>query len=237
MNSTATHFTVTKKSTFQSTLWLTQGWSLFLKAPFTLFVFMLGALIIEGIVQQIPAPLGVVVSKLIMAILMASIWPLLDQIHNTGSYSLRGFAAFKGWVKLPALSLLLVTPAFIQILVAMALLGRDGLDLIVFGKMIDISALQISIIFSSATPFIILFAFVPAYVLLKNESSVGALRKGIAMVFSAWRPLSVILVINIIVISAVPYTFLLSAILLGPWLACVNYAAFQNLINHPRVDA
>ncbi|MBU2878319.1 MULTISPECIES: hypothetical protein [Alteromonadaceae] len=220
-----------KTTPSQSFIWLKQGLNLCLKAPFKIFFLMLATIIIEGLFQLLPAPFGVITSKLVMAILIASLWPVLDQISLHKSFTFKSLRLYTGWSKLPLLSLLLLLPTAAQVLTAVAMLGSSGLELLFYAQMVDVTPAQLSIIFASATPVSILLMFVPAYLLLENKNIPTSINNGIRLALRAWKPLTVVFAINLLAIMAVPFTFLLSALLLGPWLLCINYVAFKDLTN------
>ncbi|MFA3791069.1 hypothetical protein AB6T38_08115 [Aliiglaciecola sp. SL4] len=221
-----------KTTSLQSLSWINQGLNLWLRAPFKLFFLLLASIIIEGVIQLVPAPVGMILSKLVMVMLIASLWPVLDLISQHKSCSLQSIRTYNGWAKLPLLSLLLLLPTVMQVLTAIAILGGSGIDLLVYGQMVDVTPVQLSIIFASATPFSILLMFIPAYLLLENESIGTSVKKGLSLALQAWQPLTVVFIINLLAIMAVPFTLLLSAILLGPWLLCINYVAFKNLTDN-----
>ena len=60
-------------------VWLKEGWGLFKKAPFKLFLLMTLFAIVPGLVQLLPAPTGLTVSKWLAPMLMATVWPLNNQ--------------------------------------------------------------------------------------------------------------------------------------------------------------
>ncbi|GAC16509.1 hypothetical protein [Aliiglaciecola lipolytica] len=226
---TATLLMNQKTTSSQSILWLKHGLSLCLKAPFKIFFLLLATIIIEGLFQLLPAPIGVITSKLVMVMLIASLWPVLDQISKHRTFTFKSLRLYTGWSKLPLLSLFMLLPTVAQVLTAIGLLGSSGIDLLLYAQMVDVTPVQLSIIFASATPVSILLMFVPAYLLLDNKNVQTAIGNGVRLVLRAWKPLTVVFAINLLAIIAVPFTFLLSALLLGPLLLCINYVAFIDL--------
>ncbi|MCC2616759.1 hypothetical protein LJ739_10945 [Aestuariibacter halophilus] len=230
----STPFVPTKATLDDSANWLKKGWQLFTNAPFSLFGLLMTLLIIEGGLQLLPAPMGVLLSKLMMAGLMASLWPLLHNLSTNGRLSFASLRQYSGWHRIPLLCLPLLLPFIVQLAVAASLLGRDGLDLLLFAVPVDIAAYQLAMIFAAGAPVSLLLMFAPARILLANDSVGTALRASVSAVLRAWRPLSVVLLINVIVLALVPYTFLLSALLLSPWLMCVHYQAYRGIFSNQK---
>tara|TARA_B000000460_G_scaffold248362_1_gene225701 strand:- start:551 stop:844 length:294 start_codon:yes stop_codon:yes gene_type:complete len=82
----------------------------------------------------------------------------------------------------------------------------------------------------ASAPLGLLMSFIPAYVLIKQASLKTATVEGIKLAFRAIKPLSLLMLLNMALMFSVPYTFVLSAILVGPLLFCVNVVAFNYLI-------
>ena len=217
----------------QSLVWLKQGWQLMRQAPFKLFFVLLLPLVIEGVFQLLPAPYGVVLSKWAMAIMAAAIWPIVHHLATQQSFSLRAIYC-SGWGKMIMLALVMILPAIVQLWTAMALLGSDGIALLLYAEIREVTQLQLGIIFASATPLIALIVFAPARLLLANDSVVAAIRSSIQMVVRAWRPMLVLTMLNVIVLLLVPFTFVLSALLTGPWLVCVVYQAYNDILKQNK---
>lgn len=216
----------------ESFVWLKEGWQLFAKKPFTLFGFVITLLIVEGLFQLLPGPPGMVISKFAMVMLAASIWPMLDNINKNGTFSFKGIASYNGWSGLPALSLVLLVPFMVQVLVAFLLLGGNGIDLFLNGSVQSVSQIQVAVIFASATPVSMAIVFLPACALLTNTSAKNAVVKGLQLSRQAWRPLTVLMLLNGVALFAAPFTFALSAVVFSPLLMCANYCAFKRL-THP----
>ncbi|MDO6721118.1 hypothetical protein Q4575_17035 [Psychrosphaera sp. 1_MG-2023] len=217
--------------TSRSLVWFKQGWQLMKQAPFKLFLFLFSFLIIEGVIQMLPAPYSVVVSKWAMALMAASTWPLLQHLAKHQRFSLKAIFC-SGWGKMLGLAIVLILPSVMQLWTANALLGADGLALLIYGTMVEVTQLQLGIIFASATPVMLFLSFASARVLLADDSISAAIRASVQAVIRAWRPMLVIMMVNAVLLLLVPFTFVLSALLTGPWLACVTYQAYCELFDN-----
>lgn len=214
-------------------VWFKQGWQLMRQAPFKIFLLLLFPLVMEGLFQLLPAPYGMVLSKWAMAIMVAAIWPILHHLATKQSFSLRAIKC-KGWGKMLVLALLLLLPSVVQLWTAIALLGEDGIGLLLYAQLVEVSALQLGLIFASATPLILLLGFAPARLLLANDSLSSAIRLSIQVVVSAWRPMLLLALVHMSILLLVPFTLVLSALITGPWLACVSYQAYSDLFNQNK---
>ena len=226
--------TLTNKTNSSLTLlnqWFSKGWALFLNAPFKIFGCLLAIIVVSGLFQILPAPIGLLVSKWVGAMLLAAVWPMIDQLAKTQRFSFKGLSAYPGWKYLPLVAIALMLPFVLQIGVASIMLGNDGLQLTLFGEIGSATPLHVASIFASSAPLVILLTFVPACLLLSGDSPVSAIRNSIKMVLSAWQPMLVLLILNAVVLFLAPFTFVLSALLLGPLLVCVNYCAYQSMRN------
>jgi hypothetical protein len=218
--------------------WFSSAWQLFKKAPFSLFGLLILLFVVSGLFQMLPAPTGIFVSKWIAPMLMAVMWPLLDQLSRNEKLSIRGLKDYSGWTKLPVYGVILLLPFFIQLGVAIIMLGNTtATDLLIFGQLGDVQPIHVALIFASASPLALLLMFVPAFLLLKRNSIISSLTNGITMVIRAWQPMLVLLIINTSVLFSAPYTAALSVIMFGPFLLCVNYQAFQYLLTNDKDSA
>ncbi|WJG08904.1 hypothetical protein [Aliiglaciecola sp. LCG003] len=214
------------------TQWVSSGWKLFLHAPIKLFFGLLAMMIVAGLFQVLPAPYGLLISKWVGACFAALLWPILDQLATSGRFSFKGLSAYSGWKYVPTIALVLMLPFVFQVGVATAMLGNDGFNLIIFGEIAAITPLQVASIFASSAPLLVLLMFVPALLMLNQESPTNALIKGLKMVLNAWQPMLLFVIINAVILFLAPYTFALSAVFLTPLLICINYCAYQSLRNH-----
>lgn len=224
--------TLTDKTNSNLTLliqWFSKGWALFLNAPFKIFGCLFAVMVVSGLFQILPAPIGLLVSKWVGAMLIAAVWPMIDQLTKTQRFSFKGLSAYSGWKYLPLVALVLMLPFALQIGVASIMLGNDGLQLTLFGEIGSATRLHIAVIFASSAPLIILLNFVPACLLLGGDAPVSAITNSVKMVLRAWQPMLVLLIVNALVLFLAPFTFVLSALLVGPLLVCVNYCAYQSL--------
>ncbi|MDC2888682.1 hypothetical protein [Psychrosphaera algicola] len=72
--------------TSRSLVWFKQGWQLMKQAPFKLFLFLFSFLIIEGVIQMLPAPYSVVVSKWAMALMAASTLAIVTTFSQASTF-------------------------------------------------------------------------------------------------------------------------------------------------------
>jgi len=209
--------------------WFAQGSKLFLKSPLKLFASLIAIIIVTGLLQILPAPIGIFVSKWIGAILGAALWPLLNALDKEDHFSFKGLANYTGWQYLPLLAFVLIVPFVFQIGVATIMLGEQGLALILYGQIGDATAFEVGLLFASAAPLSILLMFVPACLLLGGESVTKSVTKGVSMVLKTWQAMLALTVLNALVLFLAPFTLVLSVVLMGPLLICVNYSAYQSL--------
>jgi hypothetical protein len=210
--------------------WLKNGFSLFLKAPFKLFFFLLSALIVEGLFQVLPSAFSIPISKIAIILFTAAIWPILANLDKHKVFSLKCAFASKGWFKMFIVSPLFLLPFISQVLSAFLLFGEKGASLLLYGEMMDISAVMLGFIFATGAPALIALSFVVPRILLSDDSVFKAIESGFKMVLTAWKAMSIILIINALVLFLAPITFALSALLLGPVLVCINYVAYNEIL-------
>lgn len=211
------------------TQWLFGGWQLFAKSPFKLFGYLLAAIVIEGLFQLLPSPVGMFVSKWAMAIIVAALWPLVDQLAKTGRFTFKSLFKYSGWKKMEILAVVLILPFVLQIFTALLLLGSQAIPLMLDAQMGSTEVFELGIILASAAPLSTLFVFAPALILLDNQALKTSLTLSISMILSVWPAMLILCLINALLLFLAPFTFLLSALLLSPLLICVNYQAYQYL--------
>lgn len=211
--------------------WSSTATQVFRKAPFKIFTLSIAMMVVAGLFQVLPAPYGVVISKFIGAMLIPLFWLMLDQLFLSGKFSFASLKTYSGYRKLPAVAIVLMLPALFQLLTANLLLSDAGTELILYGAIDNVTALDVAIIFASAAPIMTLLMFVPALVFVQQKSTIAAVKSSISMVCNAGMSMLLILVLNALVLFTAPYTFALSGVILGPWLACLNYAAYVHIVN------
>jgi len=216
---------------------IANGWTLFLKAPWTIFAFMLATMVFAGMFQILPAPIGMLTSKWVAAMLAAAMWPIIDQIARTGKFSFKGLASYRGWKALPVIALLLMLPFISQVIVASAMMGNAGISLLLFGELANVSAMQVATIFALGAPLSVFMMFIPARLLINGNSLSNAVTSGIKIALNAWQAMIILTAINATILFLAPYTFLLSALLLSPLLVCINYQAYIYLSAYQKEDA
>ena len=209
--------------------WCKLAFQLFRKAPFTMIGLSLAIMIIAGVFQILPAPYGVVISKIIGAMLIPLLWIVMDQVSEHGSFKFASLKQYTGYVKLPLLAVVMLLPTIAQVITAAIMLGEQGVDLILFGVIATTSPLQVAIIFAAAAPIMLIFMFAPAFVLLKQQRVIAATKNSIKIVLKTFSLMLPILLLNAFVLFLAPFTLVLSAIILGPWLGCLTYVAYKKL--------
>jgi hypothetical protein len=209
--------------------WFKLAFQLFRKAPFTMIGLSLAIMIIAGVFQVFPAPYGVVMSKIVGAMLIPLLWIVMDQVSEHGRFKFASLTQYTGYVKLPLLAVVMLLPTIAQVITAAIMLGEQGVDLMLFGIIATTTALQIAIIFASAAPIMLIFMFAPAFVLLKQQSVIAAIKNSMKMVLKTFSLMLPILLLNAFVLFLAPFTLTLSAVILGPWLGCLTYVAYKEL--------
>lgn len=234
MNIATVNLTNTFIPTSSVFVWLKAGWSLFISAPIKLFLLLIAFMVVGGLFQLLPAPWGIVLSKWIGAGVMALIWPVVYALSITGKFSIKAIAAHNAWGRLSILSLILLIPTCIQLLCAYLMLGTSGLHFFIGGEMIDVTAIQVGVIFASAAPVLVLLTFVPALLLLQDKSVMASVTMGINLTIQAWRPMFILMLITALMLFLAPLTVMLSALVIGPILVCVNYKAYEHLMANTK---
>ena len=98
-------------------LWLKEGWGLFKKAPFKLFLLMTLFAILPGLVQLLPAPIGLTLSKWLAPMLMATVWPLLFNLNSNQGFSFRHNTTWAKWGRVAVWSVVGILLALVQLAV------------------------------------------------------------------------------------------------------------------------
>lgn len=214
--------------------WFKNGFSLFLKAPFKLFLFLLAALVVEGIFQLLPTSLNIPISKIVMIIISAALWPILAQLHSLKKFQVKSAFSAEGWKQVLFIAPVFLLPFVSQLMAAFILLGEQGVSLLLFGELMPVSPLMLGLIFASGAPAIVLLTFVIPRIMLKGEDAFQAIGSNFNMLKFAWREMSVLLLINALILLLAPISFALSALLLGPVLVCVNYIAYDDIVKNDK---
>ena len=222
--------------------WLQQGWQLFKQAPFSLFVLMLSPLIIEGIIQLLPAqlipdpllaaPMSIMLSKWIMVPVIGATWLCIHNLATKGKVWSFSAISNASWGKFLLISPLLLLPFLSQLLFSWVLLGSNGVDLLLFQELIDISAHTLGLLFSSAVPFIMLFLFVAPLMLIAKRTFKQSMATTFSIVSAQPSAFAMLAALNTLVIYFAPHTFGLSVLLACPVLACIHYGAVKPHLAH-----
>jgi len=222
--------------------WLVGGWQLFLCAPLRLFGLIVLLFSIEILVQAAIPSVGVPVSKWVLGILTGVFWLVLDQLDSGGRLQLIRAAGRIGdqWMALAGLALLSLLVYFLQVGVACLILGSGAVDLLVFSNPapgVSPSAFETGLIFSAGIPLSTLLMFATPLLLIKRLPPGRAVITGIRLVVRHAVPMSLLALLTMAVVFLAPATFLLSALLTGPWLLCVGLVAFRSIAETPDKDA
>ncbi|WP_286256841.1 hypothetical protein [Pseudoalteromonas apostichopi] len=209
-------------------LWLKEGWGLFKKAPFKLFLLMTLFAILPGLVQLLPAPIGLTLSKWLAPMLMATVWPLLFNLNSNQGFSFRHNTTWAKWGRVAVWSVVGILLALVQLAVGSTLIGSEQLSALLSGQFVDVERWRVGVMFVSIVPMNMLLIFVVPLLLLSNSSLSAAVKESLATVLRVIKPLSVLCLINMLVTFAAPYS-LLPMLLMGPVLACTFFCAYNRL--------
>ena len=216
--------------------WLKDGFSLFKQAPVKLFLFLLLPLIIEGILQILPAPYGMLASKWAATFVGSSAVIVIHHLATNKVFSLKSIFKAKNWLSMIPLSAILASAFFIQLFVAKLLLGNDGINLLLFSQPTEVTQWQLGIIFASIIPVTLPVSFASYCVLLGEKNLLQALKSSLNAFFYAFKPMCLIALISFLSLLLAPYTFLLSAIITGPILTCISYIAYRSVFIKNKED-
>lgn len=209
-------------------VWLKEGWGLFKKAPFKLFLLMTLFAIVPGLVQLLPAPTGLTVSKWLAPMLMATVWPLLFNLNNQQGFSFKHNATWMKWGRVAVWSVVGILLALVQFSVGSTLIGSEQLSALLSGQFVDVERWRVGVMFVSIVPVNMLLMFVVPLLLLNNASLSAAVKESITTALKVIKPLSMLCLINMLVTFAAPYN-LLPMLLVGPVLACTYFCAYTRL--------
>lgn len=209
-------------------LWLKEGWRLFKKAPFKLFLLMTLFAILPGLVQLLPAPIGLTLSKWLAPMLMATVWPLLFNLNSNQGFSFRHNTTWAKWGRVAVWSVVGILLALVQLAVGSTLIGSEQLSALLSGQFVDVERWRVGVMFVSIVPMNMLLIFVVPLLLLSNSSLSAAVKESLATALRVIKPLSVLCLINMLVTFAAPYS-LLPMLLMGPVLACTFFCAYNRL--------
>ena len=209
-------------------LWLKEGWGLFKKAPFKLFLLMTLFAILPGLVQLLPAPTGLTLSKWLAPMLMATVWPLLFNLNSNQGFSFRHNTTWAKWGRVAVWSVVGILLALVQFAVGSTLIGSEQLSALLSGQFVDVERWRVGVMFVSIVPMNMLLIFVVPLLLLSNSSLSAAVKESLATALRVIKPLSVLCLINMLVTFAAPYS-LLPMLLVGPVLACTFFCAYNRL--------
>lgn len=215
--------------------WIKNGAALYAKAPFKLTLLLVLILLAEGIVQAIPFALNIAVSKIVMALMTAGLWVMIDIFATTRSMSLKRITQYHKWGSVLLVTPLLMSPFFTQTFVAWYLHGNAGLELMLHATHIPITYTSLGVIFASGALLSTMLLFIPPLLLIRNLTIKQAFTQNMKLITMAWKSVVIVMVLNALVLFLAPVTFALSALLFGPLMLCIHYAAFKELTS--KLDA
>jgi len=225
-------------------IWLAGGWRLFRRAPLRLFGLMLLLFTIEGLTQWFVPLVGIPFSKWLVGILSSVLWLVLVQVNDCGQLRLgRAFRGVGGqWPAVAGLAGVLMLAYAMQVACAYLIMGPAAIDLLVFaeassapsGTAPSLNQFQLALVLSSGIPLSTLLMFAAPLVLIQRQRLIQALGFSVRMVVQNLTAMTLLALLMITLIFLVPFTFMLSVLLTGPWLICVSFVAFQTL--HARHD-
>lgn len=226
--------TQANKTVSASSLWFKDGWQLFKQAPIKIFSVMTLFAILPGLLQLLPSPFGLMLSKWVGPMLLGVVCLILNNLFCGRGFSVRsqsvGYTSIlKQWGRFALWSLSGVLLASIQFQVGSILIGSDNMSASLMGDYTNVALWQAGVIFASTTPIAMLLSFVPMLLILQGQSLYRAFRQSVFCVIRAWKPMSVLMLLSIIVVFSVPYTGALSALLVGPYMTCVTFIAYKQL--------
>lgn len=212
--------------------WITQGWTLFKQAPLSLIVLMLYPLVIEGVIQLLPAPTSMILSKWIMVPATAIVWLLVHNLMQTGQLFSLSVIKQTHWKRFILISPILMAPFVCQLAFTWILLGDAGINLILFGQHIEVSTNTLGLIFASALPLSMLLVFITPLMLINQLSFTSSLLTSIRFIATHWGSFSLLVILNMLVVYSALLTFGLSVLLLSPLITCILYAAISPTLEY-----
>lgn len=208
--------------------WFSQGWGLFKAAPFTLFLFTILPMILAGLVQQLPAPYSIILSKYCAWVMASMLWPLLHHLYVHKKVSVKAIFKAPGWSKVPMMALCGLSVLAFEVLVAFLLMGQSGIELTLWGVLHNVAPWQLGVIFATSAPLAVVLSIATASVLLKSMPVHTAVKHAISQSFNN-RSLIILIAINALALFIAPFTLALGSLVLAPWLTCVSYYAYRSM--------
>ena len=227
----------------RSLRWWAAALRLWRPAPFRWAVACLVPLVVEGLLQLIPDA-GMIVSKLVITLVGAGLFEVMDDLARTGRFSWRGLAwGFRASNMGAAFQLAIIMLAgyFAGVLMAWAIYGRAGLDVALLAgnarhpELATNWRFAFTLILPGTVPGILLMLATPLVVLQGVNPWIAAWR---SLRWFAGAPLAflgVLAVSLILVAIALPLFFLI--LFVAPWLNAMEYAAYLDVFGRDRESA
>ncbi|WP_313418831.1 hypothetical protein [Stenotrophomonas sp.] len=203
--------------------WLARSAGMLRRAPLRLFLLALLPMLVELVLQLGVPVAGVVVSKLVVP--LVSMWALLmlDQFVRGGRFApLQAGRRLRARPATVAVLALLSAVVFAgQVAMAGVLAGPAAAGAFALGDSAVLAAtvtrLQIALVLASGLPLGMLLLTTVPRALLDGMPVLVALRDNLRLLREAWRPLCAYLLLNAVLLFALPYQpyLLLPLLLLG----------------------
>ena len=203
--------------------WLSRSAGMLRRAPLRLFLLALLPMLVELMLQLGVPVVGVVVSKLVVP--LVSMWALLmlDQFVRDGRFApLQAGRRLRARPATVAVLALLSAVVFAgQVAMAGVLAGPAAAGAFALGDSAVLAAtvtrLQIALVLASGLPLGMLLLTTVPRALLDGMPVLVALRDNLRLLREAWRPLCAYLLLNAVLLFALPYQpyLLLPLLLLG----------------------
>ena len=219
--------------------WWVDALSLWRRAPFTLLVMGLTPLAVEFLLQQIPQA-GMILSKFLTPLVSAGVPVAINELAQgkklRARFLLAGFQASR-LRSLLILNLLSLSVLAVQLLSACLVYGLPTLDLVLWEHPhpeLMSRAFVLTLILPGVLPSTLLLLAQPL-ILFQGVSPT----KAVALSIRRWwaAPAAFFLFLSIAaVLLAVSLGFgfgVLLLLLLQPWVACVSYIAYRDLLASP----
>ncbi len=218
--------------------WWAAGLALWKRARFRWWAASLVPLLAEAAFQLIPI-VGVIVSKLANALVSAGLYVVLDELAKTGRFSWRGVAwSFRAENAGRALRLaiLMLAPFAAQVLVALALYGFAGVDVMLFARVAEhrdilSGGFVLAVLLPGTVPDTLLLFAMPL-VVLRGMRVRTAAAWSLRWMFSAPASAALTLAISLLLL-ALALPFFLPVLWLAPWMGAMGYAAYADVFGGP----
>lgn len=213
--------------------WLKEGFGLLRKSPVKIILFAFLPMLFSGLIQLLPTPFSIVVSKWFGAAALCLLWPLLHHVSQTGQFSFKSAFSAGNWLSVALFGLTGIVMAAMQLGVAMLVIGADAPGLLLHMEPTEVARWQLGVVFASAVPVMLLLAFAPAKILLENQNVMTAISVSIKLFFRAWKPLIMVGAGYAVLLFSAPF-FIPAVIIFGPLMSCIIYVGYQQVTTQDK---